>query len=378
MVFDTDIVFTGDAKKVQESSFKFLERSSWNRCAIVRELLVSWLTPMVYDAEFISQIKSKNDKQHYAALFELIVYTFLKRLGFEVSKHPELLKSTTPHFTVQSQSKQNYYLECTLSGNSFETIEEERRKSAVEDIVRQIHYYPYFINLDFKKLAKTSVSSKKLKKFIDYVKDNSEGFSNEELFYRRFLYEDGDWKIEISLLRKSDAKIKTSLGMIGNDAKVIDSKKAILSALNDKKPSKYGITHTPYVICICNNDMFFHNEEMYSVLFGIDNGNYIDLSYPNSSGFFYHRSPINTTVSAIILFKNTDVLMLGSAKWSIWHNPFAKHPLAHGLFSIDEYYFEGTKDRLEKRQILSNVNVFDLLSVDEIIYNTNPKSTNES
>ncbi|WP_374949343.1 hypothetical protein [Mucilaginibacter sp.] len=377
MVFDTDVVLTADAKQVQETSFKFLERSSWNRCAMVRGLVSSWLAEMDYDAEFISQIKSKNDKQHYAALFELVVYNFLKRQGFGVSKHPELLKSTTPDFSMKVDTE-GYFLECTLSGNSFETIEEERRKGAVEDIIRQIHYYPYFINLDFKSIAKTSVSARKIRKFIDLVKDNSEGFSNEELFYRRYLYEDGGWKIEISLLRKSHDGIKTSLGVIENDAKVIDSKKAILSALNDKKPSKYGITDAPYIICICNNDMFFKEDEMYSVLFGTDNGTYINLSYPESSGFFYHRSPINTTVSAILFFKNTDVLTLGGAKWSVWHNPFAKNPIAYSLFPVDEYYFEIIGENLIKKQIIKEANVFSLLDIDEIRYNTDPKSTDES
>jgi len=378
MIFDPNIVLTSDAKQVHESSFKFLERSAWNRCKLARNVISIWAKDMLTDSEFISQIKSKNDKQHYAAVFELIVYTFLKKLGLEVNKHPVLLKSTTPDFTAESNLLTTTYFECTLSGNSFDTLEEERRKGAVEDIIRQIHFYPYFINLDFKHLSKISVSAKKLKIFIDQVKKVSEGIENEQLFHLRYLYKENDWEIEISLLRKSTDNIKTSLGFISQDAKVIDSKKAIISALNDKRPSKYGINDTQYVICICNNDMFFHTDDMYSILFGTDNGSYINLSYPGNSGFFYHNKPVNTSVSAVMLFKNTDILTLGNGEWSLWHNPFAKNPLVLEHFPVNEYYFLLDNNKLLKNKILKNTSVFNLLDINELTYNTNPKDNDES
>ncbi|MBL4675862.1 MAG: hypothetical protein JKY70_06615 [Mucilaginibacter sp.] len=377
MIFNSDTVLTSEAKQVNESSFKFLERSAWNRCRLAREIITAWAEAMSPDADFISQIKSKNDKQHNAAIFELIVFTFLKKIGLEVVKHPSLKKGATPDF-MSIVEKVAVYFECTLSGNSFESSEENRRKGAVEDIIRQIHYCPYFINLDFKQLSVTSISSNKLKKFIDRVKELSDGFENEQLFHRRFLYQENEWKIEISLLRKSKDGIKTSLGYISQDAKVIDNKKAIITALNDKRPSKYGIGENPYVICLCNNDMFFHTEEMYSVLFGTDSGPYIDLSYPGRGGFFHHNKPVNTSVSAIFLFKGTDILTVGSSEWSIWHNPFAKCPLNLYQFPVSEYYFYLENNKLHKKEALKNSNIFDLLEIDEVTYNTNPIDNNDS
>lgn len=378
MIFNPEIDLSPDAKRVRESSFQFLERSSWNRCAIVRELINSWLKEIDIDLEFISQIKSKSDKQHDAALFELIVHKFLKQMGLGVSKHPELLKNTTPDFTAESLMGNKYILECTLSGNSFENFGEEKRKEAVEDIIRGIHYYPYFINLSFKSTGGNSVSAKKLKKFIEQIRGVSEGYSNEELFFRRFLFEDGDWRIKISLLRKTNESIKTSLGMVGQDAKMIDGKKAILTALNDKRPSKYGVAESPYIICICNNDPFFHEDDMYNVLFGTDGVEYLNLSYPAISGFFFHKAPVNTSVSGVILFKSTDFLTIDQAKWSLWHNPFAKKPISTGVFPIKEYMLLQEGTRLKKSIIEKDIDVFGLLGVNERIYKHNPKQTDES
>jgi hypothetical protein len=377
MIFNPNAVLSSEAKQVQESSFNFLERSAWNRCRIVREIITTWANEVLPDNEFISKLKSKNDKQHSAAIFELTVFTFLRKMGFAVQKHPPVSKATTPDFLTVINDEPVYF-ECTLSGNSFESSEEERRKQAVEDVIRKIHYYPYFINLDFKRLSTVSVSSKKLKKFIEHVKDASAGFENEELFHRRFLYKENDWKIEISLLRKSHDGIKTSLGYVSQPAKMIDSKKGIITALNDKRPSKYGIDDKPYVICICINDMFFHTEEMYSILFGTDNGTYIDLSYQGNSGFFHHNKPVNTSVSAVFAFKNTDIISIGMAEWSIWHNPFAKRPLKSGTFPVNEYYQQIENDRLQKKEELKKFNIFDLLDIDEVAYNTNPKDNDDS
>ena len=117
---------------------------------------------------------------------------------------------------------------------------------------------------------------------------------------------------------------------------------------------------------------------MYSVLFGTDSGTYINLSYPGNRGFFYHNKPVNTSVSAIFLFKSTDILNIGSSEWSIWHNPFAKCPLDLNLFPISEYYFHIENDRLYKKDLHKSLNIFDLLEIDEVAYHTNPKDNDDS
>ncbi|WP_448635187.1 hypothetical protein [Pedobacter panaciterrae] len=332
---------------------------------------------MVPDSEFLSKLRSKNDKQHAAAMFELIVFTLLQKTGYQVQIHPSGPKATAPDFLGTSKDI-IVYLECTLCGNSFESSENERRKESVEDIVRQIQYYPYFINLDFKSVSAISLTPRKLRNFIDQVRDVSEGFDNKELFHKRYLYQENGWRIEVSLLRKSSQTIKTSLGYVSQDAKVISSERTIISALNDKRPSKYGISGTPYVICICINDMFFHVEEMHSILFGTDSGNYIDLSHSHNRGFFFHDKPVNTSVSAIFLFKSTDLITIGSSEWSIWHNPFAKCPLGLYQFPVKEYCFEVQGNRLVKKEIQNESGIFDLLDIDQMLYDINPKGTDES
>lgn len=375
MLFKDYLRTNSEAKSGSESSFQFLERSSWRRCSLMRTKLNEWIVPVTDDKGFISQIKSNNSKQHYAALFELLVYTALTNLGFKVDKHPELSKKTTPDFKVV-KDEINIFMECTLSGNSFESLEEENRKSAIERIIQEIHYYPYFINIDFLTISDASISKKALLNFIDGIKEKSEGIENEQLFHNKHYFENNGWKLEISLLRKTDPSIKVSLGFITGEARMIDGTKAIIGALNDKKPSKYGVTNSPYVICLSNSDMFFKEEDMNEILFGRDSSTNIDLSYVTKRGFFYFDgAEINTSVSAILLFRGLDILTLSSAKISIWHNPFAKYLIPLNLLPFDEFFYTIDGCMLKKESILKTYNLLGMFSINESEYEQDPKGT---
>lgn len=149
-----------------------------------------------------------------------------------------------------------------------------------------------------------------------------------------------------------------------------------MNALNDKKTAKYGINNKPYVICICNNDMFFHEEDLNEALFGNNGELSINLSHVNRNGFFWHNAkPVNTSISAILLFKNTDILTLSNATISVWHNPFAKTPISLNVLNFDEYYYEVKGSILHKMKLEKVTNIFELLSINEDRYNLNPKST---
>jgi hypothetical protein len=357
-----------------ESAFHFLNRSAWRRCELVRRHINSWVIPLMGDAEFVSQIKSDDDRKHAAAIFELIIYTLLSKTGFELVKHPPGARRTTPDFKAVHSSGIRSYLECKLSGNSFERIEEEKRKKGVENIIREIEFFPYFINLSFINLSLTSLSKKALVNFIRSLEDSSDGFTNEELFQIRHRFEHSGWILEISLVRKSDPGIRGSLGMIMNKARTIDHVKPALNALNDKKPSRYGLLDAPYLIALDNKDMFLNEEEFNEVLFGFDVPERLDLSYSACKGFFFNDGKaVNTSVSGVVLCKNMNILTLDQARITIWHNPFAKQPLPVGIFPVDEYYYDADGYSLSKRLAIKNFHLISALGFEKDDYLTDPK-----
>ena len=329
---------------------------------------------MAGDAEFISQLKSDDNKKHAAAIFEIIIYTLLGKTDFEAVKHPPGALRTSPDFKATHASGFTTYIECTLSGNSFEKIEVENRKQAVENIIREIEYFPYFINIAFKTISVRSISKKALVDFINSLEPKSAGYSSEELFEMQHPFENNGWELEISLIRKSDPGIKVSLGMIMGEAKAIDHVRPALNSLNDKKPAKYGISDSPYMIALDNKDMFLKEEEFNEVLFGYDAPERINPEYGGRNGFFFAEGrPVNTSVSAILFCKAMNVLTLDQARLSLWHNPFAKFPVPLGLFPCDEYFYDLDGYALTKRSVVKDFDLLTVLAIDKHEYLKHPK-----
>lgn len=371
---------TYEAHRTREfSAYEFWDVSAWKIAELMRQYFNEWGKNFVDDKEFVSRFKSKADYHHYSASFELLFYSLLKKSGLELEKHPYTGTLKRPDFGIQTEDGNVFYLECTLSSNSFQTPKERNQEDTVVDIIEKIEYFPYFINLSFNQKSDASISKRKLLKFIDEIKVISEGKSNERLFHNRHLFTDNGWEIEISLLRKTNPDIKRSLGYITQEARVIETNKPILTALKDKKASRYGISSHPYIICLNTSDLFTKEECFSEALFGQYGSDRIDLDYSYGDGFFLaDKRPVNTSVSAVIIFRNLNAFTLGGASASLWHNPFARHPIPHHMFPFDEYLFEKQDNFLLRKTMQKEKDFFALLEVDKEIYSHAKENTNAS
>ena len=368
MLFSSYIRDNADHKRRKETAFEFLDRSAWRISELVRQKVNELSTSYEADDEFIKMFKSKSDKQHYSAVFELLTYSILTRSNFSLTRHPETSTGKRPDFRA-TLSDFDSIIECTLAGHSFDSLTEKNRKDTVEEIVDDIEYYPYWINLDFQTISDQSISKRKLLSFLNNVKELSEGISNDELFDRRYLYEDNGWEVKISLLRKTEPDIKRSLGYISGNVKTIDTSKPILTALNDKKAGRYGIDTNPYIICLNTSDLFTKENCFAEALFGQYGDSAIDLRYNTQNSFYLAGGkPINTSVSAVVIFRNFDLFTLDSSSMAVWHNPYAKNKIPLNLLPFDEYIYEIDESFLRKQTIKKKKDVFEILGIDKDEY----------
>lgn len=368
MLFSSYIRDNREHKRRKETAFEFLDRSAWKISELVRQKVNELCTAYKPDDEFIRMFKSKSDKQHYSGVFELLTYSIFRLSGFSLTRHPETPTGKRPDFRATITGFTTF-LECTLAGHSFDSLTDKNRKDTIEEIVDDIEYFPYWINLDFETISDQSVSKRKLLDFLEKVKELSEGVPNEQLFENRYLFEDNGWEVEISMLRKTVPSIKRSLGFISGGAKTIDTSKPILTALNDKKASRYGIDTEPYIICLNTSDLFTKENCFAETLFGQYGNTEIDLRYSPQNGFFLAGGkPINTSVSAVIIFRNFDLYTLESSSIVVWHNPFAKNKVVTDLLPFDEYYYEVDGSLFKKQAIKKEKNIFDFLGIDKEEY----------
>ena len=138
----------------------------------------------------------------------------------------------------------------------------------------------------------------------------------------------------------------------------------MLRALQDKKASNYGITDSPYAICLNSNDSFIEEDAFAESLFGQPSTDKINLDYKYRDGLFYSKNKaINTRISAVIFFKGFDSFTLDNSIISIWHNPFAKNPIPIGRIPFDEYIFEQKGNILYQTKYLKNIDILDTLQI---------------
>jgi hypothetical protein len=288
--------------------------------------------------------------------------------NIHLTKHPKLSTEKKPDFKAASDLM-SFILECTLSGNSFESLQEKNQKEAIEEIIEEIEYFPYYINIDFRRTSEQSISQKRFRRFLTELISKSDGVSNEVLLYNKHFFEDNGWELEVTLARKTNIERKRSLGFITQDAKVIDTSKPILTALNDKKPSKYGVENEPYIICLNTSDLFTKETCFGEALFGQYGDDKIDLRYPLQNGFFLgDKTPNNTTVTAVIIFRNFDLFTLDSSTVAVWHNPFAKNKIQINQLPFKEYVFEKEGQFLVRKVYEKEKDLFQLLSLDKDTY----------
>lgn len=368
MLFSSYIRDNSDHKRRKETAYEFLDRSVWKISALVREKVNEWTTLYKPDDEFVRMFKSKSDKQHYSAVFELLVYVSLTRSNFSLSRHPDTKTGKRPDFEA-ALGNFNGFIECTLAGHSFDSTADKNRKDTVEEIIDEIEYFPYWINLGFQTISNQSISKRKLLKFLDGIKVISEGILNGSLVEMKHLYEDNGWEVEISLIRKTTPDIKRSLGYIMGNAKTIDTSKPILTALNDKKASRYGIDADPYIICLNTSDLFTKENCFAEALFGQYGDTEIYLPHISQNGFFLAEGKsVNTSVSAVVIFRNFDLFTLDSSSVSVWHNPYAKNKVPIGLLPFDEYVYELKANSLNKTILKKEKDLFQILGVDKKEY----------
>jgi len=364
-----------EAKRYGMSNYNFLNKSNWTIMDFSRKKIEEFIVDYDVDNDFLKSLKSETDKQHESALFELLVFTVLKNSGLSIEKHPTLENGKKPDFLIKNNPK--IFLECTLSSSSYETEGIKARKLAVLKIVDQIEYFPYWICLTFIEVSTQSISKKTLLNFISKISDECENYTNDELRTVHFEFVNNGWEIEFNLFRKNNKSIKTSLGSVTEGAKFIDKTKPLLRALNDKRAGNYRINTDPYLICISVDDFSIKDEDLMELLFGEYNRNVVNLDKFNSGFFINNKTPINTSVSGVIIFRNFDLINLKNSDISIWNNPFAKNHLPKNILPFKEFNFKREGNCLIKINEKEKVDIYNLLNIDRFQYESIVKKNNE-
>lgn len=353
-------------KAYTQSRHQFLDGSAWPLCTIIRKFINEWTSRLPADNAFISRLTSKDDKQHSAALFELLVFALFKCGGFQITPNAVVPNLRTPDFTLRTGEAETL-LECTLTSNALESIDENRKKGAVLQIIEELQFFPFYINVAFKKLSPHSISKKDFLKFIHTVKEEN-GHLSPSQQSAEYCYCGQGWELAITIIRKPQNAYTRTLGCCSQPAKSVDNYRVLMTSLNDKKGSKYKVDNMPYIISVSVEDISASEEDFAHVLFGPNYMERIHISGRSNGFFLWEGSPQNTSVSAVLFCEQFTVFGLMRTTLSLWHNPYAIHKLVAGQFPFKEIVYRKDGATLHRSVLEKSTNIFEVLNIDEEKY----------
>jgi hypothetical protein len=329
---------------------------------MLRDHINQWAAAMPVDKELLGRLRYKKDsRKFYSAMFELVFFTCCKQAGLPIERIHSAPVKTTDYKIIKEDSAP-IFLECRLVANAMEDFEEHRRRTEVNDMIENMTDFAYGIAVRYELIGKATISAKALRKSLqEFV--GSESFKEGEII--PFTYE--DWELGFRLWPKKNVSERTFTGESGF-AKTIDNNKPILAALNDKKPSAYDIDQSPYVICLAIDDITADLEEFAIALIGGSHEHRVNLTYNSKAFFYYGTKPINTSASAVIFCKNIHPTSFTGTRISVWHNPFAKNPISHGLFPFEQFYYRQEDNYLYPHKITGSFNMMEVLGIDQERY----------
>jgi len=316
--------------KFQVQHYTFLNTSAVPEAVNGRQKVLSWAEGFTLSAEFLRRFRSKINKQHSAALFELFIFHYFKSNKFPILPL-DRADMPTPDFKIDGE--QAVYIECTRSSNSGITDSIDTLQSVILDSFQKIDKQRHFINISWLVCSEKTPSLKKIRHFIrEFIQEASSRSS--------LIIEDAGWKIQISLLPASP-EVKRGIGFMQHPAQIVTPHLNVLTALNDKRPSRYKLDQ-PYIIALLSEDFHLDYLDMDLALFdGAPFQDKLPIKRGRDIAFFIGKQQlINTSVSGVLLVQHLSPYSNVMPKMMLFHHPSAKYPLNPALFSMPQKYYE--------------------------------------
>lgn len=320
-----------DRDGFQVESYTFLNSSAVPEAIKASQKITDWSEGFTLTNEFLRRFRSKTNKQHIAALFELFIFYYFKSQGFMIEAVPIGAKPT-PDFKIELKG-QTIYIECTCSSKS--GIEEsiETLQNVILDSFKSIDKQQHFINIEW---LQSNFKNPSLKRIRHYIRE----FINSPNRPPFLLIDDTGWRIKITLMPASPA-IKRGVGLMTHPVGIVTPEANVLTALNDKRPARYQL-ESPYIIALYSEDMFLDYLDMDLALH--DGARFLDklpLKRGRGTAFYIaHTHLINFSVSAVLLVQRLVPYFDDLPRMMLFNHPEPKYPLKNEYFPMAQQTYQ--------------------------------------
>jgi len=371
ILFDTKKRINKECKKYSEPLFAYLERSGKKSSGFIRNLLEEWYShyPEKHKKDIYSMLISKDDHSHLSAFFELYMHELLLKLGFTAEIHPEIEgKSTHPDFLVFLDSIPLFYLECALVKGPKKDTAAEKLENKIYDMIDEMKNDDFFLYVEINASSTSTPSGAKWRRELerrlseldpDELYENLEREDWESL--PQWTLEDKGWKVTFRPIPRSKnirgKHCVRPIGIIWKGFFWSDIYVYIRNVIREKA-NKYGRLKLPYVIAVNVLSLFCDDIAISEALFGKlitkinrePDGTIRRREDRKPNGVWWgSRRPQYTRVSGVIVFPYLYYGNIAKVTPTLWHNPWARHPINLSIFPFNQRVPNKEEMRMELR-----------------------------
>ena len=305
-----------------ESLYDYIDRSARPQATEARDLCNQWFADYAKvvskdeRSRFQGDFRSKDNRQHYAAWFELLTHQLFVKLGFAVTVHP-LLSSTDKHPDFEASSNgYRVLIEATVVAPDKDPLAPSDYERDAQEKFSQIEIANFTTRIaEVSGTLKRRLKMKEIKRdfgrlVTKYDPDEVQrlrdhyGYGHVPTETIRF----GDWKLQVELLplppdkrAPRKARIASWPQVVMYDSSVPNAKQKIKAKLKH-----YGPTKVPLILAVNvhNYGGFDPKSDGHEVLFGKDGIWKVNRSNPAAVLFFSNTNSYAVSSTEACLFVN--------------------------------------------------------------------------
>jgi hypothetical protein len=332
-----------------ENIFRFYNRINRPDWARVRDELESWYRyhpdP---DGRLRDHFRGKRHDQHVGAWWELYVFTFYRKLGYEVTVHPELPngRPDKPDFLIRRDGSAAY-VECKAVIERLRTAVE----AAILDATNTATHPDFILELDIGREGSHEPSAAKIRASIE---NWLQGLNADDEIAARdageplktLPLEIGGWELTYTahpVVPEQRGNYGRLLGLHSQRVVMYDNPGLIKRAVRSKG-KKYTDVEAPLdhplIVALDTTTVFIDDGEVDRALFGSSSVLFNPDGEPRfapmpraRNGYWCADPPAGTRVSAVVIGSNIDPYSVGQNMPRMWINPWEPMPVTdtHGL-----------------------------------------------
>lgn len=362
------------SRRGHDTSYDYLNRSARLEAFAIRSLVREWLRsyPSTHRAEWCSRFESGEDLDFYSSFWELYLYTYFKRLGFEIEVAPGSDGGAfkAPDFLL-SRGELRFYLEATTAHGSAPDEPRIRRwKTDVRIALDKISSRDFFVTLDWE--AKPSEQpacaglQHRVRNWLSRLNyfDVRDAFYDDDQQVPELRLELGGGRIRLTPIPKSNRRLSESIvGVEGFGLSGVHAIPAIRRSLRAKS-SRYGEMGLPYIVAINVLSTVAGDDEYVDALFGMPEvvipvSGESHVRHGNDGAFGYSARPRATRVSAVLCTRTLSPWSLGQdlgvRVMRLIHHPWATRQLPRGVLGISEHMGRDDFSEMQDARIVLNI-----------------------